>query len=88
LARTFALQTEALSKLQGRKTSRQKITARCERYEHQHVHMYRGKDENGGQPYAVGSHAPVTSLLSNDATAPAIPLASRERKARVPNARR
>jgi hypothetical protein len=88
LARTFAMQTEALAKLQGRKTSRQKITVSYERHEHQHVHMHRGEEENGGQPHAKGSNAPVPALLSDDTPAPAVQIASSQRQARVPNARR
>jgi hypothetical protein len=88
LARTFAIQTEALAKLQGRKTIRQKITVSYERHNHQHVHMHRGDEENGGQPHAKGQDAPVGTLLSHNAPAPAVPIAGSERQARVPDARR
>jgi hypothetical protein len=88
LARTFAIQTEALGKLQGRKTSRQKITVSYERHDHQHVHMHRGEEEIGGQPHAKGSDAPVATLLSQDTSASAVPIASSNRQAHVPDARR
>ncbi len=88
LARTFAIQTEALAKLQGRKTSRQKITVTHEHHQHQHVHMHRGESEIGSQPHAKGADAPFATLLGDNAPAPAVRLASREGQARVPNARR
>jgi hypothetical protein len=88
LARTFAIQTEALAKLQGRRTSRQKITVSYERHEHQHVHVHRGDQDNGGQPHAKGSDAPLAALLSEDPPTPAVPIAGRQRQARVPDARR
>ncbi len=90
LARTFAIQTEALGKMQGRKTSRQKITVKHEhhQHEHQHVHMHRGKTEIGSQPHAKGADASFATLLRDNAPAPAVPLTSSEGQARVPNARR
>lgn len=88
LARTFAIQTEALAKLQGRKTSRQKITVSYEKHEHKHVHMHRGEDENGGQPHAQEGDAPITALLSQDTALDTLPSASSEGKAGVPDARR
>jgi hypothetical protein len=88
LARTFAMQTEALAKLQGRKTSRQKITVRYEKHEHKHVHMHRGEEENGGQPHAKGANALVTPLLSEDPLSHAVPVSSRKGEASVQNARR
>ncbi len=88
LARTFAIQTEALAKLQGRKTSRQKITVSYEKHEHKHVHMHRGEEENGSQPHARNGDAPLTSLLSDDTAGKALRLSSGERAARVPDARR
>jgi hypothetical protein len=88
LARTFAMQTETLAKLQGRRTSRQKITVRYEKHEHQHVHMHRGEEEIGGQPHAKGADAPVTALLGEDTRGPAVSLAGGPRKTRLPDARR
>lgn len=88
LARTFAIQTEALAKLQGRRTSRQKITVSYERHEHKHVHMHRGEEEFGSQPHAKEGDAPVTSLLSNDTAGKVLPLSGSEGEASVPDARR
>jgi hypothetical protein len=87
LARTFAMQTEALAKLQGRRTSRQKITVRYEKHEHQHVHMHRGEEEIGSQPHAQDGNAPVATLLSNYAPIEAVPLSGRKGQAGVPDAR-
>ena len=88
LARTFAMQTEALGKLKGRKTSRQKITVSYEKHEHRHVHVRRGEEEIGSQPHAKDGDAPVAALLSQDTTGTALPLASSEGEGGVPNARR
>ncbi len=88
LARTFAIQNEALAKLQGRKTSRQKITVTHEHHQHQHVHMHRGESEIGSQPHAKGADASFAALRSDNAPTTAVPLASGERQAGVPNARR
>jgi hypothetical protein len=88
LARTFAIQTEALAKLQGRRTSRQKITVSYEHHQHQHVHMDRGEEENGGQPHARDGDAPIATLLSDDPATPALPIPGRQREQNVPHARR
>jgi hypothetical protein len=93
LARTFALQTEALSKLQGRKTIRQKITVSYEKHEHQHVHMHRGEEEIGRQPQAamegrIVGNGESEALPGSDATEGPLPLASGNGHARVPDARR
>ncbi len=88
LARTFAIQSETLAKLQGRKTSRQKITVSYERHDHQHVHVHRGEEEIGGQPHAKEGDAPVAPLLSQDAAGKPVSLSSGKRNARVPDARR
>ncbi len=88
LARTFAVQSETLAKLQGRKTSRQKITVSYERHDHQHVHVHRGEEEIGGQPHAKEGDAPVAPLLSQDAAGKPVSLSSGKRNARVPDARR
>ncbi len=86
LARTFAIQSETLAKLQGRKTSRQKITVSYER--HEHVHVHRGEEEIGGQPHAKEGDALVAPLLSNDPAGEALPVTGRGRQASVPDARR
>ncbi len=88
LARTFAMQTDALAKLRGRKTSRQKITVSYEKHEHQHVHVHRGEEENGSQPHAKDGDAPVATLLGDDTSGKALSLSRGERQARVPDARR
>jgi len=88
LARTFAIQSETLAKLQGRKTSRQKITVSYERHEHKHVHVHGGEKEIGGQPHAKDGDASVAALLSEVTPGPALPIPSRARHDRMPNARR
>ncbi len=87
LARTFAIQSETLAKLQGRKTSRQKITVSYERHEHKHVHVHGGENENEGQPHAKDGDAPVATLLSNVTPAPALPIAGGPRQEGLQNAR-
>ncbi len=93
LARTFAMQTEALAKLKGRKTSRQKITVSYEKHEHQHVHVHRGEEEIGSQPHAamegriVGNGGNIPVPGPNPAKGP-MPLPGREGHADVPDARR
>lgn len=93
LARTFAIQTEALSKLQGRRTTRQKITVSYEKHEHQHVHMHRGGEENDSQAHAamesrISSHGRGAALPCSDQEAIAVPVSGSKRKAGLPNARR
>lgn len=51
LARTYAMQLETMSRLQG-KAGRQKITVRkYEQHEHKHIHVRQGGSENGNQPH-------------------------------------
>ncbi|MEO5775040.1 MAG: hypothetical protein ABIQ32_13120 [Sphingomicrobium sp.] len=93
LARTFAVQTEALAKLQGRRTSRQKITVSYEKHDHKHVHMTPGVGETGRQPHAAMEDRTVSNgvspaLLSQDAEAELVPVPGRERETGVPDARR
>jgi hypothetical protein len=88
LARTFAIQSETLAKLQGRKTSRQKITVSYERHEHKHVHVHGGDNENGGQPQAKDADAPGPALLGEVTPGPAVPIAGRARQEGLSNARR
>jgi hypothetical protein len=87
LARTFAMQTDALAKLRGRKTSRQRITVSYEKHEHQHVHVHPGEEEIGRQPHAKDADASVAAVLSKDTSGEAVPLAGREGKAGLPHAR-
>jgi hypothetical protein len=91
LARTFAMQTDTLAKLQGRETSRQKITVSYEK--HEHLHMHRGEEEIGSQPQAAMEGRIVRNggndaLPGSDAEEGPMPLASSEGHARVPDARR
>ncbi len=87
LARTFAIQSETLAKLQGRKTSRQKITVSYVRHEHKHMHVHGGENENGGQPHAKDGDASVTTLLSDVTPGSALPITSRARQKGLPHAR-
>ena len=51
LARTYAMQLEAMAKLKGR-GSRQRITVRkYSQHEHRHIHLHQGEVENGDQPH-------------------------------------
>lgn len=93
LARTYAIQTAALAKLQGRRTSRQKITVSYEKHEHQHVHVHRGEEEIGSQAHAamegrISRNGNVAALPSRDQDTVAVPVSSSERKAGVQDARR
>lgn len=93
LARTFVMQTDALAKLKGKKTSRQKITVSYEKHEHKHVHVHGGSDETGSQALApLGSRADEnggrTPLLGQDAPGNVVLLPCGEGEARVPDARR
>jgi hypothetical protein len=86
MARTFALQLEALNKLQGKqKTARQSIRVRKELHQHVHYHDTRGTVQNDGQPPARGNSAPDrrSALPSSDARGERLPITSRTRKARM-----
>lgn len=93
LARTFVMQTDALAKLKGKKTTRQKITVRYERHEHKHVHVHPGDGGNGGQSHAptdgteAGQHAERAPLLGTDEGGNVVLLPCGEREARLPHAR-
>lgn len=54
LARTFVMQCDALDRMKGRRTTKQKITVKYERHEHKHVHLDRGEQDFGGQPHEAG----------------------------------
>lgn len=88
LARTFAIQTETLAKLRGRRVSRQKITVAYQKHEHQHVHVHRGTEKTGGQPHATEAVAPVRPLLSADPSIEALPGTGSEGQTSLPDARR
>ena len=50
LARTFVMQTDAMAKLQGKKTTRHRITVKYERHDHRHVHFEEGVPRNERDP--------------------------------------
>lgn len=84
LARTFAIQLDALQRLRGRPTSsRQSIKVTKEL--HQHVHYHRGATETGGQPQATpaGQSEELPALPSPNETGKVVPIASRGRKKSV-----
>jgi hypothetical protein len=92
LARTFAMQTDALARLRGR-VGKQVIRVRYERHDHRHVHM-EGGGENGTQGHARAE--PATSLAADaipalpcsDTEGEALPGAGSEREAALSHARR
>ena len=89
LARTFTMQLESLQRLRGKqKTTRQSISVKKEL--HQHVHYHRGANESEGQPQATPAEQPeeLRALPSPDEARSPMPITSRKRKARVPDARR
>lgn len=54
LARTFTMQVDAMRRLKGRGSTKQRITVRYERHDHQHQHVHMhdgGPDEIGEQPH-------------------------------------
>jgi len=97
LARTFAMQIDALSRLKGkRSSSKQTITVRQEKHvhHHQHVHIEGGGSETGDQPHA--SADPIEGARSveqrpalprPDAQGAVVPLRRDEREASLPDAR-
>ncbi len=90
LARTYAIQLEALAKLKGkRRVTRQSIKVSRETHHHQHIHVHRGTGENDGQPHARNTYTPdqCTALPGPDSSRQVMPIASRAREARVPHAR-
>src|SRR3546814_13137920 len=53
LAKAFAMQTDAMQGLKGRKrTARQSIKVTRESHHHQHIHVHRGPEQNDGQSQA------------------------------------
>jgi hypothetical protein len=92
LARTFAMQAEALAKMKGKRSSRQTITVRQEKHvhHHQHVHLAGGPGENGGQSHeAARTEQPTGSaaLLSAEPVGAVVRLPCGEGQAGVPAAR-
>ena len=89
LARTFAMQMEALrANRTKRTTARQSIKVRKET--HQHIHYHRGDDENERQAHGR-SGAPIdecTALPSTQQSRQSVPLPSHKGKGSMPDARR
>jgi hypothetical protein len=96
LARTFAMQMDAMAKAKGKRTTRQKITVSYEKHEHKHVHVHSGGErENGSQPHAstaacsapVVEHERLPTLPGGDEGGKVVLLSCREGESAVPNAR-
>ena len=90
LARTFAIQIDALNKIKGR-GGKQTIKVRYERHDHKHVHVERGGGEFLGQPQAsVASEASriIPALPGQDAERDALPRPGDQGKGTVQDARR
>lgn len=86
LARTFAVQIEALRSLRGgKRATRQSIKVSRETHHHQHIHVHRGEEENGGQPH--GRHETVvdqcTALPGPEPRRQTVPLPRRKGKGKV-----
>jgi hypothetical protein len=82
LARTFTMQVDGMAKLKGkRRSSKQTIIVKQEKHvhDHRHVHLGRGGEDFGGQPQAKDGDAPLATLLSGDAPAPAVPISGSNR---------
>lgn len=90
LARTFVMQSEALAKMRGGKTTRQKITVKHEKHihEHKHVHLDGGVPESRGQPHARDGDAPVSALPSPDTLGRVVPLRCDQGEEGLSDARR
>lgn len=95
LARTFVTQIEAMAKLKGGKTSRQKITVKHEKHvhTHQHVHIEGGASENGSQAHGTRDAGAVQlegrpALPSPDSSGVVVPMPRYEGKEPVPDSRR
>ena len=82
MARTYALQIEALTMLQGKqKTARQSIRVRKELHQHVHYHDARGTTQNDRQPHARVTSTPDRrpALPSPDSGGESLPLTGRTR---------
>jgi hypothetical protein len=96
LARTSAVQAEAMMAIKGkRRTSSQSIAVTHEKHihHHQHVHVAGGKGKNGRQPHApvdsgTGENSTAPALLGDDTTGQIVPLRSGQGKEGLPDARR
>ncbi|GAC1588358.1 MAG: hypothetical protein NVS3B5_21500 [Sphingomicrobium sp.] len=81
LARTFAIQMEALrANRTKRTTARQSIKVRKET--HQHIHYHRGDEDNGSQAHGRAARVvdECTALPSPDASGRVVSLPSRKRQ--------
>lgn len=84
LARTFAMQMEALHLMRGKsRTARQSIKVRKEVHQHVHYHAAGGAGETGGQSHASdgGATGDRPALHGPDENGRVVPLPSRARKA-------
>jgi hypothetical protein len=93
LARTFAMQTDAMANMKGKRSSRQTITVRQEKHvhHHQHVHLARGAEETGGQPLTTegaGIASECAPMPCQDESGKVVLLPCSEGQAGLPNARR
>jgi len=81
LARTFAMQMEAL-RATRRRTTTAKQSIKVRKETHQHIHYHGGDSETDGQPQATraGQFEKLPALPSPDEGGEVVPLASRRRK--------
>jgi hypothetical protein len=94
LARTFVMQIDALSKLKGKRSSKQTITVRQEKHvhHHQHVHIEGGGSEIRTQPHEANQPRPAgdctrTALPGPDTSGNALPMCRDEGPVTLPQAR-
>jgi hypothetical protein len=73
LARTFAMQSDAMTRLKGR-TGKQTIRVRYERHDHRHVHVGEGGAEKGTQGEAPCAPRDQSRALEHQPREPGAPL--------------
>lgn len=95
LAKAFAMQTDAMQGLKGRKrTARQSIKVTRESHHHQHIHVHRGPEQNDGQSQArrddtaAGIIDQRPAVRREDTGNNVLPLPMREGQEPLPDARR
>jgi len=95
LARTFAIQTETMQSLQGRRRKgSQTIKVKKELHQHVHYHHHRGGEEFGGQSQGLGGEPAAgiidqrPALPSPDEAGNVVPLSRSPGKGKVQAARR
>ena len=92
LARTFTLQREAFERIRKpNRTTRQSIKVRKELHQHVHYHDHRGDAGTDGQSDATSDAdrpAKLPALPGSEEKGRVVPITSRPRKSRVPDARR